>query len=297
MRQHGGESSRGLAPPAGSDRQARPAGPRLCTGPRAGGRLRARRRRLRTNGTRARGAYADYRFYSDVSVDNFNAVLYGYAIYYDLAADDAQKTIIAHDVDRLMTHLLDNHCRIIDLDGEVTQYGHVGIDPDPARDDYYQTVYDRDARALQRRPSLAAFAPRQPHVTARSADCVSHYRQAALHRRIPQGRRALRRQSRAGARSRPVLARKGGARQSLQRRPGIRGAVQPDPLRERSQAASRLPALVERPVGDELDGGQLAVHLHDAGLREAGAARDGSATIWPTKPCSVIRSTASCVRS
>src|SRR5882724_1413650 len=76
------------------------------------------------------GKYSDYRFYSDVSVDNFNAVLYGYAIYYDLAADAAQKAIIAEDVDRLMTHLLDNHYRIIDLDGEVTQYGHVGIDPD-----------------------------------------------------------------------------------------------------------------------------------------------------------------------
>jgi hypothetical protein len=87
------------------------------------------------------GRFADYRFYSDVSVDNFNAVLYGYAIYYDLAADAEQKKMIAHDVDRLMTHLLDNHYRIIDLDGEVTQYGHVGIDPDPARDDYYRKVY------------------------------------------------------------------------------------------------------------------------------------------------------------
>ena len=87
------------------------------------------------------GAYADYRFYGDVSVDNFNAVLYGYAIYYDLAADDEQKRYIEHDVDRLMTHLLDNHCRIIDLDGEPTLYGHVGIDPDPAREAYYNELY------------------------------------------------------------------------------------------------------------------------------------------------------------
>ena len=84
------------------------------------------------------GAYAGYRFYSDVSVDNFNAVLYGYAIYFDLAADAAQKQIIAYDVDRLMTHLLDNHYRIVDLNGQVTQYGHIGIDPDPSRDKYYQ---------------------------------------------------------------------------------------------------------------------------------------------------------------
>jgi hypothetical protein len=84
------------------------------------------------------GAYADYRFYSDVSVDNFNAVLYGYAVYFDLAADAGQKKMIADDVDRLMSHLLADHYRIIDLSGRVTQYGHIGIDPDPSRDKYYQ---------------------------------------------------------------------------------------------------------------------------------------------------------------
>jgi hypothetical protein len=94
------------------------------------------------------GAYADYRFYSDVSVDNFNAVLYGYALYYDLAADPEQKKFIAYDVDRLMTHVLDNHCRIVDLDGEPTQWGHIGIDPDPARDDYYKKLYSRRSQGI-----------------------------------------------------------------------------------------------------------------------------------------------------
>ena len=102
------------------------------------------------------GKYDGYRFYSDVSVDNFNAVLYGYAIYYDLAADAAQKAIIAEDVDRMMTHLLDNHYRIIDLDGEVTQYGHVGIDPDPARDEYYLKTY---ARTLARYTTSKEWRP------------------------------------------------------------------------------------------------------------------------------------------
>ncbi len=96
------------------------------------------------------GAYADYRWYGDVSVDNFNAVLYGYAIYYDLAADTPQKNLIARNVNRLMTHLVDNHCRIIDVDGEVTQWGHVGIDPNPAFDDYYEKFY---AQYLQRSKS------------------------------------------------------------------------------------------------------------------------------------------------
>ena len=87
------------------------------------------------------GRFSDYRWHGDVSVDNFNAVLYGYAIYFDLAADPSQRQFIAADVDKLMTHLLDNQCRIIDVDGEVTLWGHVGIDPDPARDEYYRKVY------------------------------------------------------------------------------------------------------------------------------------------------------------
>jgi len=87
------------------------------------------------------GRFSDFRWHGDVSVDNFNAVLYGYAIYYDLAADESQRQFIAEDVDKLMTHLLDNQCRIIDVDGEVTLWGHVGIDPDPAWDEYYRKVY------------------------------------------------------------------------------------------------------------------------------------------------------------
>jgi len=97
------------------------------------------------------GQYANYRWYGDVSVDNFNAILYGYAVYYDLAATDAQQKVIARDVDRLMTHLLDNHCRIVDVDGKVTQWGHVGIDPDPSRDEYYRTFYARYLDAAQSR--------------------------------------------------------------------------------------------------------------------------------------------------
>ncbi|HEV8148299.1 MAG TPA: peptidylprolyl isomerase, partial [Bryobacteraceae bacterium] len=104
------------------------------------------------------GDFAGYRWYSDVSVDNFNAVLYGYAIYYDLAADETQKKIIAHDVDRLMTHVLDNHCRIIDVDGKVTQYGHIGMDPSMARDDYYRQLN----AALLRRNNIDPATWRPP---------------------------------------------------------------------------------------------------------------------------------------
>jgi len=97
------------------------------------------------------GDYANYRWYGDVSVDNLNAVLYGYALFYDLAADESQRAFIAQEVDELMTHLLDNHCRIVDVDGEPTQWGHVGIDPDPQYDAYYQEMYGRRFRRFGER--------------------------------------------------------------------------------------------------------------------------------------------------
>ncbi len=115
------------------------------------------------------GPYADYRFYSDVSVDNFNAVMYGYAIYFDLAADEEQKRFIAFDVDRLMNHVLDNHCRIIDLDGEPTQYGHIGVDPDPSRDEYYARRRGAGTRtSLRQELFLLADLLIADHITGKS---------------------------------------------------------------------------------------------------------------------------------
>ena len=102
----------GASDPARGDRKARTAGSWLCQRTRSCRRLGTQRSRFQGVRIKGKVAYADYRFYGDVSVDNFNSVLYGYAIFHDLAADEEQKKYIAYDVDRLMTHLLDNHCRI-----------------------------------------------------------------------------------------------------------------------------------------------------------------------------------------
>jgi len=146
------------------------------------------------------GAYANYRWHGDVSVDNFNAVLYGYAIYYDLAATDEQRKFIAHDVDRLMTHLVDNHCRIVDVDDKVTQWGHVGIDPDPAYDDYYRKIYARyidqaDAQGPTWRPPLRASLMLLPdlliahHVTGQKRYLDLYQRVVARFKDNPDTRR------------------------------------------------------------------------------------------------------------
>ena len=106
-----------------------------------------------------------------------------------------------------MTHLLDNQYRIIDLDGKVTQYGHVGMDPDPSRDEYYKKLTSTSADTAVR-VRVAAFFARVFNGASRSADCVPHHRKAALHRRVSKSDRALRRESGTAADTPPVLARR-----------------------------------------------------------------------------------------
>ncbi len=53
------------------------------------------------------GKNAEYRWYADTGSATLNAVLYGYAVYYDIAADPAQKKLIAEDVQQMGTALLD----------------------------------------------------------------------------------------------------------------------------------------------------------------------------------------------
>lgn len=136
------------------------------------------------------GQYANYRWYSDVSVDNFNAVLYGYGVYYDLAADDEQKRFIAKDVDRLMTNLLDNHCQIIDLDGEPTEWGRIGRDPDAPQgqtDRVRESAGWIEGNAKRR----AEFAASGADALARSPHCVPRHGKGPLSQHVSPGDRAI----------------------------------------------------------------------------------------------------------
>jgi len=74
--------------------------------------------------------YQDYRWVGSVSVDNYCGVMFGYGIYYDLAADEKQKKQIEEQVDQLMGYVLDHNMTIVDVDGKVTEWGHWLDDPD-----------------------------------------------------------------------------------------------------------------------------------------------------------------------
>ncbi|HET7560725.1 MAG TPA: hypothetical protein VFK80_12275 [Limnochordia bacterium] len=59
----------------------------------------------------------------DCSSDEIDGHLYAYSIYFDLAADAAERARIVTLVDKIMTHILDNGYFIIGLDGQPTRWG------------------------------------------------------------------------------------------------------------------------------------------------------------------------------
>ncbi|MEX2015916.1 MAG: hypothetical protein WD873_04695 [Candidatus Hydrogenedentales bacterium] len=59
----------------------------------------------------------------DVSSDQVDGVFFGYALAYDLVANDEEQAWIARDTEAIVDHILENDLRIIDYDGEPTQWG------------------------------------------------------------------------------------------------------------------------------------------------------------------------------
>ena len=59
----------------------------------------------------------------DCSSDEIDGHMYGYSIYYDLAADDAEKDRVRTLVARIMDHILDHGYFIVGPDGERTRWG------------------------------------------------------------------------------------------------------------------------------------------------------------------------------
>ena len=67
----------------------------------------------------------DYRWLGDLSVDQLNGWIIGLTDYYDFIADDVEKNKIMKAVDRVMSRILNNDMRIIDVDGKMTLWGNL----------------------------------------------------------------------------------------------------------------------------------------------------------------------------
>ena len=60
----------------------------------------------------------------DASSDEMDGHMFGYATYYDLAADDSEKKLVADQVDRIVGGIVDHGYVLQDVDGTGTQWGN-----------------------------------------------------------------------------------------------------------------------------------------------------------------------------
>jgi hypothetical protein len=69
-----------------------------------------------------------WRWKGDTSSDEIVGHYFGYAVYYDLVADEAEKETIRGVVSRMTDHILDHDYQLIDTDGKRTRWGWWGPD-------------------------------------------------------------------------------------------------------------------------------------------------------------------------
>jgi hypothetical protein len=93
----------------------------------------------------------------DTSSDESVGHYYGYAVYYDLVADDAEKEAIRKVVSRMTDYLIRNDYELLDLDGHPTRWGRWS-------EAYYKTEegsYESALRSLE----LLSFLKTTHHIT------------------------------------------------------------------------------------------------------------------------------------
>jgi len=123
----------------------------------------------------------------DTSSDEIVGHYFGYALYFDLVADEADKAAIRKVIARLTDHLIRNDYDLIDLDGQPTRWGQWS-------ERYFKTeegAYERPLRSLE----LLSFLKTAHHITgdARYAEAYQdrvrrgYAEQMRLYRRWPGG--------------------------------------------------------------------------------------------------------------
>ena len=69
-----------------------------------------------------------YMWRGDVSSDQVDGVMYGFAVAYDLAADEEGKKTIARNAAAIADHILSHDLRIIDITGKPTMWGNYTLE-------------------------------------------------------------------------------------------------------------------------------------------------------------------------
>ncbi len=69
-----------------------------------------------------------WRWKGDTSSDEIVGHYFVYPIYYDLVADESEKSLLRAALDRITNHILDHNYQLIDVDGQRTRWGWWGPD-------------------------------------------------------------------------------------------------------------------------------------------------------------------------
>ena len=123
----------------------------------------------------------------DTSSDELVGHYYGYALYFDLVADEADKSRIRQVITRITDHLIRNKYDLIDLDGQPTRWGQWS-------ERYFKTEegrYEAPLRSLE----LLAFLKTAQHITGEPRFAAAYEErvrlgyaeQLRLYRRWPGG--------------------------------------------------------------------------------------------------------------
>lgn len=96
----------------------------------------------------------------ETSSDEMTGHFYAYSTYYDLVADDSEKKEIAAVVEKIMTHIINNNFRLIDIDGKPTTWAN--WDPNLLNNDQ-KWMFERGTNSLE----IMSFLKTAEHMTGK----------------------------------------------------------------------------------------------------------------------------------
>ena len=85
----------------------------------------------------------------DASSDEVDGHLFGYAAYYDLAADEEEKKLVADQVDRIIGGIVDHGYLLVDIDGTATRWGNWSPESMNNDPNWYQERAGNSAEILE----------------------------------------------------------------------------------------------------------------------------------------------------
>ncbi|MFQ6111354.1 MAG: hypothetical protein ACE5LX_04895, partial [Nitrospinota bacterium] len=81
--------------------------------------------RMGRKARRGKGPFSNYFWKGDASRDQYDGVLFGYAIAHDLVPEGRVSALVKEDLRLLAEHILENNWKLVDVDGRATRHGEL----------------------------------------------------------------------------------------------------------------------------------------------------------------------------